>query len=132
MKTKEYGKRQTSRDTLVKEYRFDYSKAKPNRFAPRLGADRIAVVLDPDVSMIYRTPAAVNMALREIIAARSLSAKGAARVATSSAAKKITLASAVSGVRTALKAGTRGAGRQSHGLPYKVQKKATGELAGDR
>jgi hypothetical protein len=30
-------------------YRFDYGKAKPNRFASRLGEETIAVVLDPDV-----------------------------------------------------------------------------------
>lgn len=36
-------------DEMKAEYRFDYSTARPNRFAEHMGADSIAVVLDPDV-----------------------------------------------------------------------------------
>ncbi len=51
------------------EYRFDYSKAKPNRFAERMGKDRLVVALDPDVSTVFTTPEAVNKVLRALIAA---------------------------------------------------------------
>ena len=50
------------------EYRFDYRKAHPNRFAAR-SKDRLVVVLDPDVSRIFKTPEAVNNALRAFISA---------------------------------------------------------------
>ncbi|MBM3129991.1 MAG: hypothetical protein FJ009_15390 [Chloroflexi bacterium] len=50
------------------EYRFDYRKARPNRFAAR-SKDRVVVTLDPDVSKIFKTPEAVNNALRAFIAA---------------------------------------------------------------
>jgi hypothetical protein len=35
-------------DRTRKEYRFDYSKARPNRFAMRK-KERLIVILDPDV-----------------------------------------------------------------------------------
>jgi hypothetical protein len=54
-------------DSLRKEYRFDYRKAKPNRFAERAGDDRVVVVLDPDVSRVFRTPEDVNGILRALI-----------------------------------------------------------------
>ena len=49
------------------EYCFDYSRAKPNRFASRVDKNRIVVVLDPDVSDVFTTPEAVNKALRALI-----------------------------------------------------------------
>ncbi len=52
---------------LRPEYRFDYRKAKPNRFAGQLEEGRLVVVLDPDVSKIFRTPDAVNALLRALI-----------------------------------------------------------------
>jgi hypothetical protein len=33
------------------EYRFDYTKAKPNRFADQTGEDRVVVMLDPGVGV---------------------------------------------------------------------------------
>ena len=45
------------------EYRFDYTKAKPNRFAKKEPA-RVVVVLDPDLSEVFTTPESVNTALR--------------------------------------------------------------------
>jgi hypothetical protein len=51
------------------EYRFDYSKAKPNRFASRVDKSRIVVALDPDVSEVFTTPDAVNRVLRALMAA---------------------------------------------------------------
>jgi len=56
-----------SSDQLRDEYRFDYSKAKPNRFASRVDRSRLVVVLDPDVSAVFTTPDAVNKALRAFI-----------------------------------------------------------------
>jgi hypothetical protein len=51
------------------EYRFDYTKARPNRFAARMGAGTIAVVLDPDVASVFQSSESVNAVLRSVIAA---------------------------------------------------------------
>ena len=56
-------------DTLKSHYEFDYSKAKPNRFAARLTEDSLMVVLDPDVAAIFPTSEAVNDSLRVLAAA---------------------------------------------------------------
>jgi hypothetical protein len=52
-----------------REYRFDYSKAKPNRFASRVGKQRTVVVLDSDIAEVFNTPESVNDILRALIAA---------------------------------------------------------------
>ncbi len=60
----------TANDDLLPEYRFDYSKAKPNRFAPFMNSDMVVtVVLEPDVAQVFTTAEAVNRALRAIIQA---------------------------------------------------------------
>ena len=51
------------------EYRFDYSKSRPNRFAPRFPKDAVVVVLDSDVAKVFRDPKRVNGLLRATIAA---------------------------------------------------------------
>jgi len=51
------------------EYRFDYSKAKPNRFATATRKRRVAVVLDEDVAEVFATTESVNKALRAFIEA---------------------------------------------------------------
>lgn len=56
-------------DPLREEYQFDYSKAKPNRFASHVDQSRLVVSLDPDVSEVFTTPDAVNKALRALISA---------------------------------------------------------------
>jgi len=56
-------------DEMRREYRFDYTKAKPNRFAAEMGAGTIAVVLDPDVAAVFQSAEAVNALLRSVIAA---------------------------------------------------------------
>jgi len=56
-------------DELRDEYRFDCSKAKPNRFASRMDPSRVVVTLAPDVSEVFTTPDAVNKALRALIEA---------------------------------------------------------------
>jgi len=63
----------TENDMRV-EYYFDYRKACPNRFAAR-SKDRLIVILDPDVSKVFKTPEAVNPALRAVISAIPQAAK---------------------------------------------------------
>ena len=58
-----------TRDGLAREYRFDYGKAKPNRFAGELARDSVVVVLDPDVAKVFRDSRRVNALLRATIAA---------------------------------------------------------------
>ena len=55
-------------DEMRDEYQFDYSKAKPNRFASRIGRDQLMIVLDPDVAAVFKTTESVNQVLRAIIA----------------------------------------------------------------
>ncbi len=54
---------------MRQHYRFDYQKAKPNRFASWVGEETIAVVLDPDVAAVFATSEEVNQALRVLIVA---------------------------------------------------------------
>ncbi|HEV7670805.1 MAG TPA: hypothetical protein VGS22_19975 [Thermoanaerobaculia bacterium] len=56
-------------DDLRAEYRFDYSTARPNRFAEDMGLGALAVVLDPDVAAVFRSSEAVNQLLRSVISA---------------------------------------------------------------
>ena len=55
-------------DDLRPGYDFDFSKSRPNRFAPLL-KDTIAVVLEPDVARVFNTSESVNELLRSVIAA---------------------------------------------------------------
>jgi hypothetical protein len=57
---------ETTSSEMLSDYRFDYRKAKPNRFAST-GASRVVVVLDPDVAVVFRTPESVNSMLRALI-----------------------------------------------------------------
>jgi hypothetical protein len=52
------------------EYRFEYSRAKPNRFASRMQQPVIAVVLDSDVAAVFKSSSKVNAQLRSAIAVR--------------------------------------------------------------
>ncbi len=54
---------------LRPEYRFDYFRFQPNRFADRFQAGTVAVVLDPDVASVFHSSEAVNALLRSVIAA---------------------------------------------------------------
>jgi hypothetical protein len=54
---------------LQPEYRFDYTKAQPNRFAGRRSKAQVVVLLDPDVARVFTSPAAVNTALRALLSA---------------------------------------------------------------
>jgi hypothetical protein len=55
-------------DELLTEYRFDYKKAKPNRFAAGGSKQSLkVVVLDEDVAQVFTTPESVNGVLRALI-----------------------------------------------------------------
>lgn len=54
-------------DELRDEYTFDYSKAKPNRFAAALQKGGRLVVLDPEVAAAFGGSSAVNAVLRALI-----------------------------------------------------------------
>ena len=61
--------RRTESGDIRAEYAFDYSRAKPNRFALRRGGNVVAVVLDPDVAAVFGSSTKVNALLRSVIAA---------------------------------------------------------------
>jgi hypothetical protein len=68
MKTTSRPSQKTSRsDGLQPEYRVDYSKAKPNRFANRVHSGSIAVLLDPDVAKVFQDAESVNSVLRALL-----------------------------------------------------------------
>ena len=54
---------------LRAEYRFDYTKSKPNRFATRIQPGAVAVLLDPDVARVFKSAETVNGVLRAVAAA---------------------------------------------------------------
>lgn len=59
--------KKTVSDELRPEYRFDYSKAKPNRFAAEARKGCVVVVLDEDIARVFRTPESVKAVLRALI-----------------------------------------------------------------
>ena len=59
----------TNDDDLRAEYRFDYRKAQPNRFAASMPAGTFAVVIEPDVAAVFKSSEAVNSFLRSAILA---------------------------------------------------------------
>lgn len=67
--------RRSKRDGMRQEYQFDYRKSRPNRFAPRMKGGSVAVVLDPDVASVFRSPESVNSLLRSVINALPKRAK---------------------------------------------------------
>jgi hypothetical protein len=54
-------------DELLPEYDFDYRKARPNRFAPKIEEGSLIVVLEPDIARVFNTPDAVKKVLRALI-----------------------------------------------------------------
>ena len=65
--SKEKRSKASNSEDLRTEYRFDYQKAKPNRFAGRAEGRRVVVVLDSDVARVFRSPDDVNAVLRALI-----------------------------------------------------------------
>ena len=68
-KTSTHKKQQLLRGTMRKEYRFDYRRAKPNRFAEKMSEGVVVVILEPDVAAVFKSSEAVNTLLRSVIAA---------------------------------------------------------------
>ncbi len=73
--TRDNQERRLDSEDLQPEYRFDYRKAKPNRFAARMKHGPVVVVLEPDVAEAFPTAEAVHEALRTVIAASLQKAK---------------------------------------------------------
>ncbi len=69
MKNTQSKSKKNSVGEMRAEYRFDYSRSRPNRFADQAGVTPLVVVLDPDVAEVFTTPEAVNKALRALITA---------------------------------------------------------------
>lgn len=63
--------KRSGRDEMRQEYQFEYSKSRLNRFASRMKRGAVAVVLDPDVASVFRSPESVNSLLRSVIKALS-------------------------------------------------------------
>jgi hypothetical protein len=56
-------------EDMQSEYKFDYKKAKPNRFAGQISKERVVVLLDAEVSEVFTTPESVNAVLRALVTA---------------------------------------------------------------
>ena len=54
---------------MASEYRLDYTKAKPNRFAEKMKNGTVVAILDADVAKAFKTTEQVNNALRALISA---------------------------------------------------------------
>ncbi len=54
---------------MAPEYRFDYKKAKPNRFAARMKNEPLIVMIEPDIAKVFTSSEDVNKALRALISA---------------------------------------------------------------
>jgi len=52
---------------LRPEYRFDYSKAKPNRFAEDAVKGGFVVLVDEDIAEVFQTPESIKDVLRALI-----------------------------------------------------------------
>ncbi len=68
-------------DELRDEYPFDYSKAKPNRFAAKLKKGGRLVVLDPEVAAAFAGSETVNAVLRALLHTMPVKPAGQAEVA---------------------------------------------------
>ena len=53
-------------DDLRPEYRFDYTKARPNRFAEGIAEGSLVVVLEPELAQVFKTSEQVKAILRAI------------------------------------------------------------------
>jgi hypothetical protein len=64
-------------EELRSEYEFDYSQAKPNRFAAKMQRGGKLVVLDPDIAAAFPDSAQVNTVLRSLLSSNPPSGKEA-------------------------------------------------------
>lgn len=72
------GQKSNNIQEMSAEYRFDYKKAKPNRFAEKMKSEPVIVILDADVAKVFTTAVEVNTALRALISAMPPKKKKAA------------------------------------------------------
>jgi hypothetical protein len=49
-----------AKDEIRAEYRFDYARARSNRFVDCMKNGAVAVILDPDVAAVFGSSKAVN------------------------------------------------------------------------
>ena len=54
---------------MAPEYRFNYKKAKPNRFVSRMKDEPLVVMIEPDIAKVFKSSEQVNKALRALISA---------------------------------------------------------------
>lgn len=54
------------KDELLPEYHFDYTKARPNRFAEGIAEGSLIVVLEPELAQVFKTSEQVKAILRAI------------------------------------------------------------------
>ena len=66
-KTQPHKARRTVQNEMATEYRFDYRKARPNRFAGRIADKQVVVLLESDLAEHFPTAKAVNRALRQVL-----------------------------------------------------------------
>ena len=52
---------------MLPEYRFDYTQARPNRFAEAYAPGSRVILLDPDVAEVFTTADSVNAVLRALM-----------------------------------------------------------------
>jgi uncharacterized DUF497 family protein len=69
MKKRRGSRTRQAQGDLAREYQFDYTKSRSNRFARQMAKNAVVVVLDPDVAAVFRDPKRVNSLLRATIAA---------------------------------------------------------------
>jgi hypothetical protein len=51
---------------MLREYRFDYDTARPNRFARDIAEGSLVVVLEPELAQVFKSPEQVKAILRAI------------------------------------------------------------------
>jgi hypothetical protein len=74
-KTPAFKPRNVEAQDMLPEYDFDYSKARPNRFAGQISEERLVILLDPEVSQVFTTLESVNKVHRALVAALPKRAK---------------------------------------------------------
>jgi len=67
--------RRSRQGEMRREYKFDYRKSRPNRFASQMKGTTVAIVLDPDVASVFGSSESVNTLLRSVIKALPKQAK---------------------------------------------------------
>lgn len=57
----------TDSDEMRAEYDLDYKKARPNRFFQQKNKDSVVIMLDEDISVVFKNSESVNAVLRALI-----------------------------------------------------------------